>query len=236
MNVISLYNDVMDRTATEQNGSLTIAKYNRFSKLAELKCLDYLTGDLEGIKPPEPYTNQKLMDFLQTFIATDTKQVTNGSSPVPENYYRFQNLKIIGSYLDVNDCDEEVLVSKGDTIIELFNSQQFDKRCLTKVKDLRPSIKKPIAKIVDGQFIYQPVDLGSVKLEYVRYPVYGEVIVEVDPIFNDEVPSQTLSIDYQWKDNVRNLLLFFLTQFYPISTREKAFVEQNELVGKSPRG
>lgn len=236
MNVISLYNDVMDRTATEQNGGITISRYNRFSKLAELKCLDYLTGDLEGVKPPEPYTNQKLMDFLQTFIATDTKQVTNGSSPVPENYYRFQNLKVIGSYLDVNDCGEEEIVSKGDTVIELLNSQQFDKRCLTKIKDLRPSMKKPIAKIVDGQFIYHPIDLGSVRLEYVRYPVYGEVKVEIDTVFNDEIPSPTLSINYEWKDNVRNLLLFFVVQQYPASTREKALVEQNENIGKSPRG
>jgi len=236
MNVISIYNDVMDRTATEQNGTLTITKYNRFSKLAELKCLDYLSGDIEGIKPPEPYSNQKLRDFLTPFIATDTKQVTSGVSIKPDNYYRFDNLKVIGSYLDVNDCGDEVMVSKGDTVIELLDSQQFDKRCLTKIKDLRPSMKKPIAKMVGNTFVYAPVDLGSVKLEYVRYPVYGQVIVEIDAVFNDEIPSPTFSIDYEWGDYARNLLLFFLTQFYPVSTREKALVEQNELVGKSPRG
>lgn len=236
MDIVSVYNDVMDRTATEQNGSLTIEKFNRFSRLAELRLLDYLTGDIEGVKPPEPYNNQKVSDFLTPFIATDSKQVSNGNSIKPVNYYRFESLKVIGSYLDENDCGEAVIVSKGDTPIELLGSQQFDKRCETKIKSLRPSMKRPIAKMVGNTFQYMPADLGSVKLEYVRYPIFGEVAVEVDQVYNDEVPSKTASTDYEWGDDVRNLLLFFIVQQYPVSTREKALVEQNELVGKSSRG
>lgn len=236
MNVISVYNDVMDRTATEQNGGITIAKFNRYLKLGSLRLLEYLSGDVEGVKPPEPYLNQKLKDFLTILLATDTKQITNGVSPKPADYYMFENLKVIGSYLDVNECGEEEIVSKGDTVIDLLDSQQFDKRCLTYIKDLRPSMKKPIAKMVGQNFYYMPVDLGSVKLEYKRYPIHGEVKVKIDQLYNDEVPDDVNSIDTEWPDFARNMLVYFITAFYPVATREKAFVEQNELVNKSSRG
>lgn len=226
----------MDRTATEQNGSLTISKFNRYLKLGSLRLLEYLTGDVEGVKPPEPYLNQKLKDWVTLLVTPDTKQVTNGTSPKPADYYMFENLKVIGSYLDVNDCGEEVLVSKGDTVIDLLDSQQFDKRCLTYVKDLRPSMKKPIAKMMGQNFYYMPVDLGSVRLEYKRYPIHGEVKVYVDQTYNEEIPDPINSIDTEWPDFARNMLLYFVVQQYPASTREKALVEQNENIGKSPRG
>lgn len=235
MEIISLYNDFLDRTATEQNGSVTIEKYNRFSKLGELRLLDYLTGDVEGVKPPEPYNVQKLRDWVSKFITPDMKQVANGTSPKPADYYRFESLSVIGSYLD-EVCGKVELVSKGDTPIDLLDSQQFDMRCQTKIKDLKPSGKKPIAKMVGGDFHYMPKDLGSVKLEYVRYPVYGEIKITIDTVFNDEIPDPINSINYEWPEYARNILLYFIVQQYPVSTRERALVEQNELLGKSPRG
>lgn len=235
MEIISLYNDVLDRTATEQNGSLTISKFNRFSRLGELRLLEYLSGDLEGIRPPEPYSTQKLRDFLTPFIVPDTKQVENGTSPLPDNYYKFENLSMIGDYRD-EVCGKDVLISNGNTPIEVLDAQQFDSRCQTFIKRLQPSDKKPIAKMEDGGFQYKPSDLGSVKLEYVRYPIFGQIEMMVDNVYFDEVPNPATSIDYEWGDGCRNLLLFFIVQQYPISTREKALVEQNELVGKSSRG
>lgn len=236
MNVISLYNDVLDRTATEQNGGITIEKFNRYLRLGSLRLLDYLSGDVEGQKPPEPYNNQKLRDWITILITSDPKQVVDGTSPKPSDYYSFENLKVIGSFLDENDCGESVIVSKGDTIIELLDSQQFDKRCLTYLKSLRPSMLKPIAKMMGQQFHYFPKDLGSVKLEYKRYPIHGEVKVFVDTVHNDEIPDEINSIDTEWPDFSRNMLVYFITTFYSASTREKALVEQNEVVGKSPRG
>lgn len=236
INAVELYNAVHDKVKSEENGSLSILSYNIKSKSAEIKLLDYLTGDLEGMKPPEPYNNQKLRDALQLFVATDTKQITGNGSPVPDNYYRFQNLNVIGSYLDVNDCGEEVMVSKGDTVIELLGSQQFDKRCLTKIKDLRPSMKKPIAKISNNSFQYKPIDLGSVKLEYVRYPIFGQIKVKYDALYNEDVPDEINSINYEWPMYAFNLLVWFISGMYAIGTREKALVEQLQVEGKSVRG
>jgi len=236
MESISLYNDYLDRTASEQNGVTTIEKYNRYSKLGELRLMDYLSGDVEGTKPPEPYNVQKLKDWFTIFITTDSKQVQNGTSPRPGNYYRFESLKIIGSYLDENDCGEAEVVHKANTPITLLDSQMFDKRLITDIKSLRPSARKPYAKMVGQTFVYAPEDLGSVILEYARNPVFGEVKTKIDPVYNDLVPDPATSIPYEWPEYARNILLYFIVQQFPIGTREKALVEQNELAGKGARG
>lgn len=235
MDIISLYNDVLDRTATEQNGSITISKFNRFNRIAELRGLDYLSGDVEGVKPPEPYSTQKLRDWLSIFIKSDNFQVQNGSFTKPTDFYRYESNAIIGDYRD-EVCGKDVLVSNGNTPIELLDSQQFDSRCQTFIKKLKPSAKKPIGKMVGNTIETMPVDLGSVKLYYVRYPVFGEVKVKIDPIYNDEVPDEATSINSEWPEFARSFLLYFIVQQYPASTREKALVEQNEVINKSPRG
>lgn len=235
MDIISLYKDVMDRTAVEQNGGITIEKFNRFNRIAELRLLDYLSGDVEGIKPPEPYSNQKVRDWLSIFITPHKAVVSNGSFAKPANFYRYESNAIIGSYLD-DVCGKETFVSKGDTPIEILDAPQFDKRCETYIKSLLPSIKKPIGKMVGNTIETKPKDLGSVVLYYVRYPVFGEVKIKVDQVYNDEVPDPATSINSEWPEFAREFLIYFITKQYTPSTREKALAEQNELTGKSARG
>jgi hypothetical protein len=235
MDIISLYNDVLDRTATEQNGSITIEKFNRFNRIAELRMLDYLSGDVEGVKPPEPYTTSKLRDWLSIFVKPFTAQVQDGYFTRPEDFYRVESNSIIGDYRD-EVCGKDVLVSNGNTPIDILPSEQFEYRCQTYIKRLKPSAKKPIGRIVGTTIETMPVDLGSVKLYYVRYPVFGEIKVMVDQLYNNEVPNQATSINSEWPEFARNFILYFIVQQYPVSTRERALVEQNELVNKSPRG
>lgn len=235
MEIVSLFFDYLDRTAQEQNGTTTIARFNRFSRLAELRLLDYLSGDVEAMKPPEPYNVQKLRDWLTYLGDTDKKSTVDGKTPKPVNYYRFESLAIIGSYLD-EVCGKETLVSRGDTPIEILDPAQFDDRCGTWVKDLVPSEKKPIAKMVGGFFEYMPKDLGSVRLNYTRYPVYGEVKAMIDTVYNDVVPDPVNSIDYEWPEFARNILLYFLVQQFQAATRERALTEQNEVINKGERG
>lgn len=234
MDIISVYNDYLDRTGAEQNGGTSIEKFNRYSKLAELRLEDYLSGDISGVTPPEPYTTEKLRDFLSTMLRSDTMQVQNGSFTKPDDYYKFDSSSIIGSYKD-ELCGEEVLITGEDTPIEILDGPQFTMRSQTYIKSLRPSAKKPIGKMVGDTIETLPKDLGSVKLYYIRYPVFGEIKVKKDPVYNDEIPDSATSVNYQWKESVRNLLLYFICQQYPVSTREKAFVEQNELINKGPR-
>lgn len=234
MQIVSVYKDFVDRTAVEQNGSAAIQKYNRFSRLGELRLLDYLTGDVEGVKPPEPYNVQKLMDWITIMSAKDFKQTVGGTTAKPVDYYRFESLCMIGDYRD-EVCGKDVLVSKGDTDIELLGPQQFIRRTKTHIESLIPSAKKPIAQLVGANFEYMPKDLGSVKLQYIRYPKFGEIAIKVDQIYNEEIPDPATSTDYEWPEYARNILLYFIVQQYPMGTREKAIVEQNETVGKGAR-
>lgn len=234
MNIVSVYNDYLDRTAAEENGITTIEKFNRFSRLAELRLVDYLSGDVEGLKPPEPYSNQKLRDFLSILLKSDLLQSKDGKIEKPADYYRFDSNAVVGSYRD-NVCGKDVVVSAGNTPIEILDGQQFDKRTMTYIKRLQPSMTRPIGKMV-GKFIETaPVDLGTVKLYYVRYPVFGEIKTKLDTVYNEVVPDEAGSTNYEWDENVRNLLLYFLVQQFHVSTRENALAEQNELVNKSAR-
>lgn len=235
MNVIEIYNAVADKVKPEQNGALAISSFNIKSKSAELRLLDYLSGDVQGITPPEPYTTQKLRDWLSYLLFTKPGIVENGVFEKPDDYYMFENMAIIGSYKDDN-CGNEIVQEGCDTTIELLDGAVFDNRCNTHIKSLRPSIKKPIAKIVGKNFEFNPADLGSIKLTYKRYPVYGEVKVAIDPIYNDEVPDSATSIDYEWPDFARGLLIWFICQQYPTGTREAALAQQLNNEGKSVRG
>lgn len=234
MDVVSVYNDVLDRTATEQNGTISIKKFNRFSRLAELRLLDYLSGDISGVTPPEPYTTEKLRDFLSVMLKSEPVQSKDGVFTKPGDYYKFDSSSIIGSYKD-DHCGEEVIVSGEDTPIEILDGPQFTSRSKTYIKSLKPSIEKPIGKMVGNKIETLPKDLGSAKLYYIKYPVFGEVKVKVDNVFNEEVPDEVNSVNYEWPESCRNLLVYFICQQYPLSTRERAFVEQNELVNKGPR-
>lgn len=235
MDIVSLYNDVIERTEVEQNGSMTIQKFNRFNRIGELRLLDFLSGDVEGVKPPEPYNNQKLRDWLSIFIVPEKIMVQNGVIAKPENYYRFDTTSILGTYRD-EVCGKDALVSKGNTPIEVMDGPQFDMRCDTYIESLQPSIRKPIGKMVGNTIEVMPKDLGSVVLYYIRYPVFGEVKVMVDPVYNNEVPDPNTSTNSEWPEYARNFLLYFITQQYAASTRERALVEQNEVINKSPRG
>lgn len=135
MDIISLYNDFLDRTETEQNGSVTIEKFNRFERLAELRFLDFLSGDVEGVKPPEPYSNTKLRDWLSIFIKKDSFLVQDGYFTKPSDYYRYDRNAVIGDYRD-EVCGKDVLVSNGNTPIEILDGQQFDYLFLVQLKIL----------------------------------------------------------------------------------------------------
>lgn len=233
MDIISLYNDAIERVAAEQNGSLTISQFNRYNRIAELRALDYLTGDVEGVKPPTPGDNQKLRDWLSVFISKKLLVVNNGEFEKPTDYYLFGSSSVIGSYRD-DVCGKDTIVSKGDTPIEILDGQQFEYRCGTHIRSLKPSMTRPIGRMVGNNILTMPNDLGSVTIYYIRYPKFGEVKVMVDPVYNNEVPDPINSVNSEWPEFARNFLLYFIVQQYPARTRERAITEQNELINKKP--
>ena len=146
MNVITIYNDSVDTIATDQNGDFSFAKFNRFSHRAELKCIDWLTGNSDIIPTP-PF--QKNKDWISTFIKKLPKQVTDGIITKPDDYYTYDNFYRLGSKVEA-DCDEDENPQLCNTPIEILDGQQYYIRCNTYISEKKPSFKKPISKIVGG--------------------------------------------------------------------------------------
>jgi hypothetical protein len=233
MDVNSVYLSVMDRVSPEMNGSLGIQEYNRYSKLAELRLIEWLTGNISGQSwYPEPYSTQKVKDFLSPFINTEKKQVENGIAEKPSDYYMWERAAVIGDRLD-ELCGEPVIITGIDTPIELLDSAAFDTRSQTHIKSLKPSIRKPICKLVGDSILCLPKDLGSIAIEYKRYPVFGELKTIIDPIYNNEVVDVSGSTPYEWKEYARELLVFFIVEQYPVKTRETALQQQQQLIRKT---
>lgn len=234
MDVNSIFLNVADRVSLEMNGSLVYSKFNRYSKLAELKLLNWLSGNISG-QPgyPEPYSTQKSKDYLSPFLETEKLLAQDGSCPKPTGYYMWERAAVIGTRKD-ELCGEPVIIEGCDTPIELLDSAVFDARCNTFIKSLQPSMKKPICKLVGEEIQFMPKDLGSIVIEFKRYPKkYGELVTTVDPVYMVEIVDVANSINYEWSESVRQDLVFFITQFFGGGTREQALQEQNNLIGKT---
>lgn len=233
LNVNSVWLDVSDRIVPEQNGSVTFSKFNRFSKLAELKLLNWLTGNISNQQGyPEPYSTEKVRDYISFLLTSEKIQVENGIAEKPSGYYMWDRAAIVGDRRD-ELCGEDVIISGIDTPIELLDAASFDARSQTHIKSLKPSITKPICKLLGDSILLLPKDLGTIIVEYKRYPVYAELKTTIDPVYNNDVYDDTTSIDYEWSDNVIQDLVFFITQFYGAGTRESAIQQQNSLIGKT---
>lgn len=241
IDIISIFDDVAKDSANrDENGSLSIARFNRFSKRAELLLMDWLSGDVAGKVPPAPWITQKNKDWLAPFIIKKLSQVVNGRISRPDDYYIYDNFYRIAGLAPGASCDEdeeeEFLTPLGNPAITILDGAEYSNRVNTWIDELKPTIDVPIAKIVGKEFELNPVDLGSVGLEYVRYPVYGKIVPMTDPVFNDEVPDTTKSQNMEWDEAVRSVLIYLITNMYSDNTRERALKEFNAASGKTTRG
>lgn len=234
IDVVSIYEDVAkDSLNKDENGYFSFAMFNRMSRRAELRLIDWLSGDVSGVTPPAPYLTQKNKDWLSPFIKKYPINVINGFVQRPDDYYQIDNAYIIGRKAE-GDCGDED--SSGCNIpIELLNGNQFYDRCKTHIKGLQPSLSKPISKMVGKQFEYNPIDLGSIVIEYVRYPVFAVLKTKFDSVFNEEVPDPATSTNYEWDENSRELLIWFMTDFFANHISNQAMKQFNSMTGKTPR-
>ena len=221
-----------DEANIDENGQIKFSAYNRMSKKAELRLLEYLTSDVENIKPPMMFTSQKDKDWLSFLITPFPMQVSKGFITRPTDYYAYDSLALLGNYANKNDCNDEDKLAGGNTVIELLNTNQFDERGSTYIEDLKPSFIKPIVKMVGNKFEFMPKDLGSIELSYIRYPKYASIVTKVDTKFNQEVIDIDNSSNYEWNDFALELLVYFIVNQFTINTREQALSQANRVVGK----
>jgi len=239
VDIISLYEDaVRDNSNKDENSYYSYAMFNRMIQRASNSLLDYITGDSSNKQLPISYSTQKAKDFISFLITKYSASITGGIIERPSDYYHYDNLFILslsetGCEEDTANCETEATTATIiKTPVELLDGQQFYTRCQTYIKGLRPSPKKPIAKLVGNTIEFEPQELGSCTLEYIRYPIAGEIITIIDPVYYDEVADPIASTDCEWPEWAREALIFFLTDSFANHTREQALKEFNNATGK----
>lgn len=227
-----VYNDAKDLINPQENGQFTYALFNRWSWVAQLKLMEWLSGDVAGITPPEPYATQKNRDWLSDFTVKYPANVINGTLERPNDYYLFSDLYSL--YRETDCGDEEEMEIKKYTI-DLLDNSKFNGRANTYIKSLKPNIKRAIAKQVGKEFDFCPDDIGSVVLEYLRYPKKAFIAAKTDETYNVQVPDLDNTVDFEWNEMSRPLLVWFIVDAYANRTRETAIKQNNLLTGKTVR-
>ena len=228
----AVYTDCSDRINVEENGQFSLSMFNRFSRLAELRLIEWISGDISAIMPPEPFRSQKNADWLSPFITKYPVNVAEGIITRPDDYYLFQNIYDLTGKEDCGSIDDLIVVKKPITVL---SAAKFQQRAITYIKSLKPSIDKPIAKQVGKTFEFLPEDIGSVVLEYVRYPKFASIATKVDQVYFQEIPDEVNTINYEWDEWAREILVFFICDAFANRTREQALKSVNIITGKTIR-
>ncbi len=234
IDVYEVFQNANDRINEDEGGYMTVEQFNRYSWLGQLRFMDWLSGSVQGKLPPEAYVFQKSRDWISPFITIYEKQVENGKVTKPENYYKYESaVKKNGTIKnevcgDEEDADEDEYEIVPDTVITLLENSKFAVRLNTYIESLKPSVDNPIAKMVGKDFHFEPKDLGSVAIEYLRYPVRSELIMDEDPVYNDKVYNKAASTQFEWGEYARPMLVAFICQEFYNSTRDFSGVRLND--------
>lgn len=231
ISAIETYQDCKDLINPQENGMFSYTLFNRWSWIAQLKLLDWLSGDVSAIQPPEPYLSQKNRDWLSDFVTPYPINVSNGIIQRPEDYYLFQDLYSLSGDTDCDNDEELVVVKKP---ITLLDTSKFNLRTTTYIRSLKPK-NKPIAKQVGKTFVFEPSDLGSVVLEYIRYPKKAFIATKTDTVYNQQVPDPDNTVDFEWSESSRPLLVWYIADSFANRTRESALKQSNLITGKTTR-
>lgn len=240
MDIISLYEDwARDAVNKDENGPAEYEMFNRVVNRASNRLLNFLTGGTDGRTPPFSYDVEKAKGFISFLITPYKQQVIDGLMPKPADYFAFENLQIMklketgcedpkGCDDETNDVNEIIF-----TPVDLLDGQQFTERARTDIELLKPK-NKPIAKEIGNNFEFLPTDVGNAKLEYIRYPIPGTVNSVHDNTYNDEIADPATSIDCEWGEWARELLIFFMTDAFANKTSQQSLKQNNILTAQIP--
>ncbi len=240
MDVISLYEDfARDSVNKDENSPIAYTDFNRLLNRASNRLLNFLTGGTTGMDIPFSYSTEKAKGFIAYLITPVKAQVIDGVMPKPTDYYSFENLQSMS--LKDNGCepntecdndsnDENEILYKP---IELLDGQQFSQRAETSIELLKPK-NKFIAKEVGKNFEFLPTTIANVKLEYVRYPIPGTVNSVYDATYNDQIADPNTSVNSEWPEWSRELLIFFMTDSFSNKTSQASLKQNNILTAQLP--
>lgn len=241
MDIIGLYENIArDNVNCDENGYLSYTMFNRLIQRASNRTLDYITGDSSAINLPFSYSTQKAKDFIGFLITKFPTLITGGIITKPSDYYTFDNIYILS--IDDDSCGEDNTGCDEDTHIpeikgvpvQMLDGQQFKVRSNTWIKSKKPTPIVPICKVIGNTIEFEPKELGSCVLEYIRYPIAGTIVASIDPIYYDEVANPLLSINSEWPEWARDFMIFFSSDSFANHTREQALKQFNLLSKPKP--
>lgn len=225
---------VRQQLLTTANGDMQLELYNGFSKLAELDLIDWLTGKLQGKTLPDSYNSIKQKEYIAMFIEPYFASAVNGKISKPEDFYQTDDLFLLGSPTTGTCDDSDDNTEVCDTEVEILDSDVYNTRCKTYIKALKPSLSKPIAKEIGNNFEFKPKDVGSVRLDYIRYPKFAQIVVAIDPLYNEEIVDVNASINYEWDQKAMPYLLFFIVDRFSNRTANTNMKQMNALSIDNP--
>lgn len=215
-----------------ESGHITTENFNNWLERTEINILRFLTGDLVDAKDfPMPYDKQKCKDYLKNFI---TSAKANNVIPIPTDYYYWDNLYKLGTFNDTNCEPKDDDFEQCNTPIEILDGQQFNTRCKSFVAGIKPSQGSPIAKIIDNKIVTAPKEVGSMCLEYIRYPKFGKLVISTNNQFKEEEVDVLASTDLEWDVWAKEYLINGIVNLFSKHTRERALKEFNKT--DQPRG
>lgn len=232
MDVIEIYQDCSDLINVEENGQFDYSMFNRFSWIGQLRLLDWLSGDVSGVAPPEPYRTQKNRDWLSDFVVKYPVNVVGGDFIRPDDYYLYQDLYGLSGNVDCDDDTPIVIIKQP---ITLLSNSKFYTRVNTFISTLKPTQENPICKQVGKTFEFYPIDIGSVTLEYIRLPLRAFIATVSDPIYNQPIPDVANCMDFEWGEFARSILIFYIVDAFANRNREQALKQTNLLTNKLDR-
>lgn len=232
--VTSIYNDVArDSVYKDQNGYLDYNMFNRISRRAELRLLDWLTGDVTGQKLPISFSNQKSKDWLSELLKPySTTLDAKGQFAKPEDYYYYDNMYSLT--LSDNNCEDDNDVQNN--VITLLDGDRFNQRKKTFIRGLKPTPEKAIAKEIGDSFEVYPANIPGVNLDYISIPVFAKIVSMNDTTFNQPVIDPANSTNFSWPESVREALIYFLTDSFMNHVTEQAGKEFNNASNASAIG
>lgn len=236
INVNELYLSTLDKINEDSNGQMTNDRFNRYLWLAQLRTQDWLSSDVANILPPTMYTAQKDRDWLSIFITKFPVNVDGGFVTKPDDYNLWENAYLLGNYNKLpEDCEDEIAVNDCNMPIELLSGDEFFYRCNTFIEGLEPSLAKPICKEIGNKFEFLPRDLGSITIEYIRYPIKARRGVINDPVYNQEVYDPLTSEDLEWSPFAEDVISWFIADMFFNFVSNQAGKTFNVMSGKTVR-
>lgn len=237
-----IYEDCLDRISQDENGTFTVGQFNRMSWIGQLRCIDWLSGSVEGNIPPELANTQKNRDFISDFIVKYPKQVEGGKIVKPDDYYLYQTGYKINGVIDNTPCegeeepeDDDAYTVVADTTITLLDVSKFNQRIDTYIEALKPTVNKAICKMVGKDIIFAPADLGSIAIEYIRYPKKAVLVMKNDEEYNEPVYDKEKSTPFEWGEYARPMLVSFICQEFYNNTRDSLGMQMNQATPKLSR-